>query len=108
MNKLTEMILIAVATVLAVAIAGAIYKRIIKVQIFKNKCDLAFDRAIFSNQEIPKETKRFWWNCYILISPSVFKLFFSRKPLTVKEWFSSEEIDGFFIPADEFNKLTTA
>jgi len=36
MNKLTEMILIAVATVLAVAIAGAIYKRIIKVQILRN------------------------------------------------------------------------
>lgn len=98
MDKLIEMILIAVATVLATVIAITILKRILKVQIFIQKCELTFNRAILDDENISVWAKEAYLELYRSKSPSPFRLLFSRKPLTINDWYTTEEVDMFFIP----------
>lgn len=103
MDKLIELVLTAVATVAATAIVIAIVKRLICVRLFRNRCDLAFTRAIMHDSDIKEENKSFWLKFYNNKKPSDFKLFFSNRPLEIPAWFTTEEIDFFFIPAYKFN-----
>ncbi len=107
MDQLLEMILIAIATVFATVIIGSALKRILQIRIFRYKCNLAFHTAILTTN-IRQDAKDFWQKKYLSKRPSLFQLFFSRKEIEIVEWFTGEEIDAFFIPANQFNNLETA
>lgn len=98
-DKLLEMFLIAVATVLATLIIGGVIKRILRIRLFRYRCDLAFNKAVLSNNDVNVKTKNMLRSCYELHKPNLIQLFFSRRKLEISEWFDGEEIDCFFVPA---------
>ena len=102
-SKLIELLLTAVATLVATAIVINIAKRLIKVRLFRSRCELAFSRAIIQDRDLSQENKKFWQDLFDSKMPSGMRLFFSKKPLEIPAWFTTEEIDGFFIPAYKFN-----
>jgi len=98
-DKLLEMFLIAVATVLATVIIGGVIKRILRIRLFRYRCDLAFYKTVLSNPAITVKNKEFVNACYEFHKPTFSQLFFSRRKPEISEWFDGEEIDCFFVPA---------
>ncbi|MFV8280543.1 hypothetical protein ACNKXS_03310 [Christiangramia marina] len=105
MEKLFELLFTAIATVLATVVVITIVKRILLIRIFRSQCELALLEAIVKEKSIPKNAKKFWLDLYKSKKPSFLQLFFSTKTYEITSWFTSEEIDGFFIPSSEFNSI---
>lgn len=103
--KLLELLFTAVATVLATAVVITIVKRILLIRIFRSQCELALLEAIVKEKTIPNDAKKFWLDLYKSKKPSFLQLFFSTKPYEIAFWFTSEEIDGFFIPSSKFKSI---
>ncbi|MDT0643716.1 hypothetical protein RM553_12810 [Zunongwangia sp. F363] len=97
MEILLKLILIAVATVALPAVALRLYKRMLKVEILRYRCDFAFNRSVLSNEKLPEIHRQLLQQKYLQQRPSYLAMFFSRKPLEMQHWFNGEQLDAFFL-----------
>ena len=101
MNPIYLLILICFALAALPAVALPLYRRMLNVEILRYKCDFAINRTVRYNEHLSSLQRTRILKKYEDVRPSYLAMYFSRKPLAIESWYNQEQIDAFFLPAND-------
>jgi len=100
MSPFYQLLLIIIFALAALpALALPLYRRMLKVELLRYKCDFAFNQWVRYNEQLTAIQRTRLHKKYKSIRPSYLQMFFSKKPLEIESWYNWEQIDAFFLPA---------
>lgn len=94
--QIIELLCIAAAILIGANLLAMLYVRYLNVEFLRHKCEFKFQSTVVNNDNLPDYVKTTLMIAYQAQKKSFLRMWFSRRPLQVKYWFTQEQIDTFF------------